>query len=417
MKPVLGCQFCSFKTLDEKEFGAHVVNHSQVQKSTEGRREQDKKQKSNKTPPTETNPTLKNKPLPAVILDNKKVKITCGTTPLTTIDPSYPLVACRLCKFRTLKKYFIDAHLGQVHDISTDAEKAKNKLFSCIKCAKMFATENLFLQHLPRTCTTTIKKDQRPLFKCSLCEKEFLDKNFLQAHIQQHMSSISEESKEQSINCPSCGKTFSKTGMTLMNHIKACHNKEVSIKPHSDLISPQKDLVRNKANIESDDSGSDTSADSIGETGVEIKKEKKKSKSLPSSASDKSWICPYCSREFKGKSISGLRDHMRDIWGLGKKGPRPDLVCHLCDFKTKNHTEVIVKHLSQVHGEMPSTCEQCDFSSVFEPIMRHHVKFTHTCHKCPLCPFKTKCASRIPSHMFSKHNVKPTNSLPDPLAS
>jgi len=395
--------------------------------------------KSETKPPIKDNAVLKAEFMSKNPNESKKIKITCGKAMEVNMDASKPLLGCHLCKFRTMKDEYMDTHLQKMHSLDPN-HKLHCKSYSCIKCQKMLSSLDLFYKH---DCFASVKKTKvdSELLKCGICDRQFLDKTFLQRHIKYHLGCHLEDtsfSGSNNLNCPNCDKVFT-SALGLLNHVKSVHKDEpketFDRSPEADKKnSEEKENPRNKALVASDDSGSDTSAESDNESN-EMDVEKTKIKFISSKSkitkikvkitdskdtSNGSFECPYCNHIVK--TNKGMQNHKKDIWGIeGKKLTKPDIKCPHCQFKTNKSEMNMVKHLMEEHTELPRQCGECKFETVYEPIMNHHIKFSHSkktlkllpnsqdggyqCHKCE---FKTKSSNNLKSHMFSKHNIKPT---------
>ena len=125
---------------------------------------------------------------------------------------------------------------------------------------------------------------------------------------------------------------------------------------------------RNKANINSDDDGSDTSAD-------ESDEEEKPAKGIR-----QSFACPYCKDpKTVFSSKDALENHQKDIFGLEKSDKffvRPKLQCESCNYKVGCEA-TMANHMKVVHKTPESQCSLCPFKSHLKGILLHHVANEH----------------------------------------
>ena len=192
--------------------------------------------------------------------------------------------------------------------------------------------------------------------------------------------------------CPSCEKLFTSPKL-LVEHIQNNHKKgelknikesiikpatEVSKMPSTSLkIEPvlvqsesPRDAInnRNKANRESDDDGSDTSAD-------ESEEDEKTTK-----GPKQSFACPYCKDPKTAyTSREALENHQKDIFGLNKSQKffvRTKLQCDQCSYKVGCEA-TMADHMKMVHTTPESKCTICPFKSHYKAILVHHVANEH----------------------------------------
>ena len=137
------------------------------------------------------------------------------------------------------------------------------------------------------------------MLRCGICNQRFLDAKLMQSHIGTH--TLVTSTGEKKFKCPSCDQLYSSAKL-LVEHIQNNHKRDevevgqvrnVSMEAkntqQADKESGEKKRLledpiinRNKANIDSDDEGSDTSAD-------ESDDEEK-----PMKGTKQSFSCPYC---------------------------------------------------------------------------------------------------------------------------
>lgn len=137
------------------------------------------------------------------------------------------------------------------------------------------------------------------LLRCGICNQRFLDAKLMQSHIGTH--TLLTHTGEKKFKCPNCEQLCSSAKL-LVEHIQNNHKRdEVEVRnanleaentlaqeadkeSGADNKRPLEDPIsnRNKANIDSDDEGSDTSAD-------ESDEEEK-----PTKGTKQSFSCPYC---------------------------------------------------------------------------------------------------------------------------
>ena len=140
------------------------------------------------------------------------------------------------------------------------------------------------------------------VLRCGICNQRFLDAKLMQGHIGTH--TLVTPAGEKKFKCPNCDQLYPSAKL-LVEHIQNNHKRdEVQIGqnknvnqdvrktqsqeadnvsgPDKKMLSEDPIINRNKANIDSDDEGSDTSAD-------ESDDEEK-----PTKGTKQSFSCPYC---------------------------------------------------------------------------------------------------------------------------
>ena len=118
------------------------------------------------------------------------------------------------------------------------------------------------------------------VLRCGICNQRFLDAKLMQSHIGTH--TLVTSTGEKKFKCPSCDQLYSSAKL-LVEHIQNNHKRDevevgqirnASLETKNEQQQADKDSVtdkkkfledpimnRNKANIDSDDEGSDTSDD------------------------------------------------------------------------------------------------------------------------------------------------------------
>jgi len=374
-----------------------------------------------------------------------------------------PWLLCTLCSFKTLKETIFIDHMHKDHNKFGDIEDAKK--YSCRKCEGIFPTLLLFVSHKGK-CKPTEAVDagkKTKAFRCAICNERFLEALTMQKHVNSH--TIKGPDGGKFYKCPCCEHVY-KNPRLLVEHIKNNHrtdniaekadlestNDKISnvekdplaigkepedkIHPTSTEIKDKKcnvkqensfeddpeikeldDILnsfnnenveneilkeRNKANIGSDDDGSDTSVDSDEET---TKDEVKKKKT--------SFSCLYCHKGPKTtfQSKDSLMNHQKDILGLKKNEKffmRPHLNCPQCSFMIQCEVSMS-QHLAEKHQVQDKKCDSCSFQTNMTAIMNHHITNNHkdnVIHRtCAVCGIVLRDKKNLTGHYFSKHNI------------
>lgn len=224
----------------------------------------------------------------------------------------------------------------------------------------------------------------------------------MQSHIGTH--TLVTHTGEKKFKCPNCEQLYSSAKL-LVEHIQNNHKREeigqirnASLEAENTLAQEadkesgenKKRLFedpiinRNKANIDSDDEGSDTSAD-------ESDDEEK-----PTKGTKQSFSCPYCKdpkTAFTTRYVfyqieliliydnfrDALDNHQKDIFGLDKTEKfftRPKLQCEQCNYRVGCES-TMANHMKIVHKTHEAKCDICPFKSHLKAILLHHVANEH----------------------------------------
>jgi len=110
--------------------------------------------------------------------------------------------------------------------------------------------------------------------------------------------------------------------------------------------------------------------------------------------------CNEC--EFSASQRSQLKRHKKARHGPGRFYP-----CILCQF-LGSEPEDLNKHVGSTHGWFH--CEQCDYKTIKENILRRHVQFTHY-RSCDVgsCTFHTESLEVLENHKLAFHSDKPAD--------
>ena len=369
-----------------------------------------------------------------------------------------PWLMCTLCSFKTLKEISFIQHMHKNHNKFGDLEDAKQ--YSCRKCDSIFPSLLLFVGHKSK-CKPIDGVDpgkKAKAFRCAICNERFLEASTMQNHVNGHTVKGPDGGKYY--KCPCCKHVY-KNPRLLVDHIKNNHRTD-NISDNGDrgsssdsINNEEKDPLavenetegeaekrgtnkynmkkensyeddpeikelddilnsfnngneslkeRNKANIGSDDDGSDTSVDSDEDQERNQVKEKKKKNS---------YSCLYCHKGPKSTFLSkdSLMNHQKDIFGLRKNEKffmRPHLNCPHCSFMIQCEVSMS-QHLADKHQVPDKKCGSCGFETNMTSIMNHHITNNHkdnVIHRtCAVCGIVLRDKKNLTGHYYSKHNI------------
>lgn len=135
----------------------------------------------------------------------------------------------------------------------------------------------------------------------------------------------------------------------------------------------------------------------------------------------KGYKCPDCNKVYT--KFSTAKSHLKTDCNK-----EPDNCCHLCEYKTRQATN-LKRHIALKHlAPDIYICSHCNKEFNNKQHFTHHIRYM--CDKanpveCHLCDFKTKIPGILNSHLLKKHNIfvkpkdksssSPSMDFPDPI--
>lgn len=346
-------------------------------------------------------------------------------------------------KLHATDKYSCDNCQQTFRNMATLAQHGRSHVtinLSCPTCKQLFKSQNCFDKHTERCATVPDKTEG--LFTCPNCDMRFISYFYLRAHLQKSRTKVCqlcraviqvdtlkqhlEEHGVPVFQCDCCLEVYHSKSK-LETHSKVHHaGPYVCVECKRSYCTAQALAVHTKVHRTFDCSGCDRRFDTnkcyVGH--AKICKQQSKSKSI-------TYICDYCSKDFKLKS--SICQHIKSAHLYEQ-----DLYCADCDKKFSCHdtlkehknthsdvyrykcpicsTQMNTKrgyerHLRSHSNQRQYSCPHCEQRFLTSSEKTRHVVSVHSDRRtaaalqCYLCSMKYTQMTNLKKHMRNKHNL------------
>ena len=300
---------------------------------------------------------------------------------------------CDQCDYKCTKKQLVLDHIERTHSDGTETE-----LRTCHKCDFTCNTIRELNYHKYK-----IHKKKK-IFYCNDCDYKCVKRDLYNVHKEkEHGHKLEPEIR----NCKKCSfvcTTFTELRMhrdkthrtTIFYYCKECDYKCTK----KEILLDHNDKHGDLAKIETRqcDFCSYTSQSRVS---LRLHKNVKHLGQMK--------CCSECNFTAYRKYTVALHEAKKH----GKDKPEKNILCHLCDFRTGDASNLRSHNAAKHDGQM-YYCDQCDFKSSYKGSLPHHKKIhdEQSWVQCEHCSYRCARIDNLQTHMEGKHNDISLTSYP-----
>lgn len=300
---------------------------------------------------------------------------------------------CNQCDYKCTKKQLVLDHIERTHSDGTETETR-----TCHKCN--FSCNTIRAMNFHKYKMHKNKK----IFYCKDCDYKCVKRDLLNVHKEkEHGHKLEPEIR----NCKKC-KFVCTTFTELRTHRDKTHRvAQLYYCDECDYKVTKKEVLLDHIDKHSDPAEIETRRCDLCDYTTQSRVSLRMHKNIKHLGQAKR--CSECNFTAYRKYTIALHEAKKH----GKEMPEKNVLCHLCDYRTGDSSNLRTHNAAKHDGQM-YFCDQCEFKSSYKGSLPHHKKIhdEETWVQCEHCSYRCASIYNLQTHMEGKHNDISMTSYP-----